>query len=77
MLVNYKGFEIDVRREESMGGDEMLYWSVFRNEDGMEMTSGLEYGDFYTVRGMVKHYKTRVDKWLGLSSKEKEEIGNF
>ena len=42
MIVNYKGFEIDVRRDESVIGNKMFYWGVFRLSDGMEMHSGCE-----------------------------------
>jgi len=44
MKVLYRGFEIDAHREESMGGDHLLYYSIFRKDDGWEMTSGFTYG---------------------------------
>jgi hypothetical protein len=48
-----------------MGGDEMLYYSVFRSEDGMEMTSGLEYGDFsWIVESENEQLKIMVEETL-------------
>jgi hypothetical protein len=40
MRTIYKGHEIDVRRERSMGGWTQLYYGVFRVADGYECTSG-------------------------------------
>lgn len=33
----YRGYEISVTREMSLGGDKLLYYSIFRQEDGKEM----------------------------------------
>ena len=33
MKVVYKGFEINAEREKSMGGDVLLYYSIFRIKD--------------------------------------------
>jgi hypothetical protein len=74
MKVNYRGFEIDVRRDESMGGDKMYYWSVFRSSDGMEMHSGCDYeesiGVDSNVRSEILNWKIRVDEFLELPVEE-------
>ena len=78
MKTNYKGYEIDVFREESLGGEDMIYWSVFRDSDGMEMTSGFEYYlDFGNIRRLTKHLKSRVDNWFNLPVREQKDSGNF
>lgn len=41
-VASYKGFEIEVKRERCLGGWDMVYFSVSRNSDGTEMTSGCE-----------------------------------
>lgn len=45
MKINYKGFEIEAYRAESMGAGEHLYYSVFRVSDGLEVTSGYSEGE--------------------------------
>lgn len=58
-----RGHEIDVRRERSLGGDVLLYFSVFRASDGYECTSGFTTGDD-TVRDYVRYMRERIDKEL-------------
>ena len=36
MKTSYKGHEINVDRSESMTGDEMPFYSIFRESDGFE-----------------------------------------
>lgn len=63
MKVSYRGFEIDAHRERSLGGDVLLYWSIFRKSDLYECDSGFSTGSD-TVRTWVKMLKERVDAEL-------------
>lgn len=63
MKVSYRGYEIEVYREESLGGWENLYWSIFRESDGYEADSGFSTGSD-TVRDFVGYMKERVDAEL-------------
>lgn len=63
MKVTYKGFEVDAHKEKSMGGDLLLYYSVFRVADGYEVTSGFSYGND-RVPTFVKFLKSTVDDFL-------------
>lgn len=66
MKLSYRGFEIDVRREESLGGDDTLYFSVFRESDAREMESSFTTGSD-TVQEYVGYMKERVDEFLSLT----------
>lgn len=59
----YRGHEIDVRRERSLGGDVLLYYSVFRESDGYECASGFTTGDD-TVSDYVRYMRERIDAEL-------------
>ena len=60
MISKYKGYEIEVKREMSMGGDEFLYFTITRESDGY-----LCEGDFTdeeaTVREFIGYMKERID----------------
>ncbi len=60
MKVTYRGFEIEAKREPSMAGYSLLYYSVFRVSDGWEMTSGFEDSN-EKVSTMVNNLKGWVD----------------
>lgn len=58
VTTTYKGFEIDVSREPSLGGDELLYYSIFRESDGWEMESNFTSGSenpFILVEALKGH----------------------
>lgn len=59
----YKGHEIDVAREESLGGEDLLFYSVFRKNDGYECTSGFSY-DESTPDQFAKLLEARIDDEL-------------
>lgn len=61
MKVNYRGCDIEVTRERSMGGDMLLYYSIFRTKDGYEVTSGFWYGSD-KIRDYIRYMKERVDE---------------
>lgn len=63
MKRNYRGHEITVFRDQSLGGDVYLYYTIIRLSDGYicvdNFTSGAE-----TVREFMGHMKERVDNEL-------------
>lgn len=59
----HRGHEIEVRRERSLGGPPMLYYSVFRLADGYECTSGCTE-DTSPVRTYVGYLKERINAEL-------------
>lgn len=63
MKAIYRGHEINVNRERSMGGDDLLYYSIFRLSDGYECTSSFTYDDS-PVATYMKYMKERVDAEL-------------
>jgi hypothetical protein len=63
MKVEYKGFEVDAHRDKSLGGETLLYYSVFRISDGYEVTSGFSYGTD-PVRTFIGFLKGTVDDFL-------------
>lgn len=63
MKVNYLGHEIDVKRERSLGGQQMLYYSIFRVSDGYECTSGCTE-DASSVLEYIDHLQARIDAEL-------------
>jgi hypothetical protein len=60
MKISYRGYEIDVRREICLAGYPLLYWSIFREADGLECAAGYE-DSAETVREMLKNLRSRVD----------------
>ena len=71
MKTLYRGFEVDAYREKSMGGDTLLYYSIFRESDGWEMTSGFSYGTD-RVQTFIKYMKERVDNYILHPEEESE-----
>lgn len=66
MKAQYKGFDIDVNRQKSVGGYTMLYYSVFRKDDLWELTSGCsEFED--NIKEVMKDMKKLVDDYLNNS----------
>ena len=63
MIINYKGFEIDVRREKCMAGYNLVYRNVFRISDGYQL-----WGDFSddedTIRTHINCMKFHIDEYL-------------
>lgn len=62
-IKNYKGFEIEICREKSITGIELLFYSIFRNKDGFEVDNGFSYSD-ETVREYIKQLKKDVDQFI-------------
>lgn len=63
MKVDYKGYEIEVKREKCLGGWGMLYYSIFRKSDGYECLSSFEDSG-ETVRDKINQLKERIDNEL-------------
>lgn len=63
MIVNYKGFEIDVCREKCTAGYDLVYRNVFRIEDGYHFWA--DFSDSAdTIREHVKDMKFQIDEYL-------------
>jgi serine protease inhibitor ecotin len=62
MKTLYRGFELEAKREECLGGWGMVYYSIFRVSDGWEMTSGCS-DDRDTLRTHIKGLKHQVDDY--------------
>jgi hypothetical protein len=67
VTVSYRGHTIDVKRDRAMGGWQSIYYSIFRESDSYECTSGFSAEDRTPVRDFVKHMKERVDAELAES----------
>jgi hypothetical protein len=63
MKATHRGYEISVTREKCLGGWSLLYYSIFRIEDGYEALSSFEDSG-HTVREVVGHMKQRIDNEL-------------
>jgi hypothetical protein len=63
MKCNYRGYDIDVRREECLGGWDMTYFNVFRSSDGLQIICDFTEGND-PVREIMKDMKSRVDKFI-------------
>lgn len=63
VTLNYKGFEITAEREISLGGEELLYYSIFREEDGWEMESSFTSGTENPL-AMVNILRGHVDDYI-------------
>lgn len=76
MIIKYKGFEIDVRRENCMAGYDLIYRDVFRIDDGYQL-----WGDYSddsdTVRTHIKMMKFQIDEYLKDPKKWKEDERDY
>jgi hypothetical protein len=62
MKINYRGCEIEAKREQCLAGYPLVFYSVF-TEDGFEVDSGfMDTAD--TVRTVIKDLKTVVDDFI-------------
>ncbi|MBU5331733.1 hypothetical protein KQI61_05950 [Anaerocolumna aminovalerica] len=60
MKGTYKGCEIEVTKEECLGGWDMLFCSIF--DDGFEVTSGFSEGED-TIKDYYNSLKNIVDDY--------------
>jgi len=63
MKVYYKGYEVEVKREECMAGYKLVYFSVYRVEDGLCVVDSFDETKD-TVRDYIKWMKGRVDEFI-------------
>lgn len=63
MKANYKGFEIEVKREKCLAGYSLVYYSIFRISDGWELAGGF-YDTADIVRTIIKDMKAMVDDYI-------------
>jgi hypothetical protein len=61
--VNYRGYELSAHREKCMAGYPLLYYSIFRQSDGYEATSGFE-DSAETIPDKIAQLRERVDNEL-------------
>jgi hypothetical protein len=59
--VVYKGYEINVKREESLGGWDNVYYHIMRIDDGYFLEDSFSLGEEH-IRDVVKACKQMVDK---------------
>jgi len=73
VTVEYKGYTIILEREQSCGGDELLYFSIFK--DDTECLSDFTSGED-TIDEMIGYLQYNIDAeienetYFGLESKE-------
>lgn len=63
MKTIYKGFEINVEREKSLGGWDALYYYVMDLKTGYMLIDSFSDSDD-TVREQIKYLKEVVDRYL-------------
>jgi hypothetical protein len=63
MKINYRGYEINVKRESCLGGWGLLYYSVFRECDGLYVVDSFEDSE-ESMQDMMKSMKYRVDMFI-------------
>lgn len=63
MLVEYKGFDLEVTREKCLGGWNMLYYSIFRKSDLWELASGF-WDTKDSIKEGIKSCKSIVEDYL-------------
>ena len=72
MKVKYRGFEIDVKREQAMGGWDSLYYTVIRIEDRWIWQDSFRDSDM-PVRELIQELKESVDEYHKDPSAYEEE----
>lgn len=62
MKQDYRGFELNAKREKSMGGDDFLFFFIMRKSDKWLLTDSFTSGD-ETPREYMKYLKAQVDEY--------------
>lgn len=62
MKSEYRGFEIEAKREKSLGGWSNIYYTVMRSFDGWYLSDGYSEGED-TIRDFIEYLKEDVDKY--------------
>lgn len=63
MRANYKGFEIEVVREQSLAGNPTLYMAVVRESDGWFLVDTFSESED-TIRDTMADMKMTIDDYL-------------
>jgi hypothetical protein len=63
MKLDYKGFEISVKREESLAGYDLLYLYIMDKSDGFFVIDSFE-DSAETIKEKIKDMKAIVDDYL-------------
>jgi hypothetical protein len=66
MKVNYKGFELEAKREKCMAGYPLLYFTIY--QDGYEHVCNFE-DSAETVQSKIKDLKAWVDDFIDMVHK--------
>ena len=69
----YKGYEIDATRDSKEGN---LYYSVFREEDGLEVVCDFTSGDESEAE-YVEYMKARVDEFIKTEGASEEMADEY
>lgn len=72
MKINYKGFEINVTREKSLGGWDNIYYYIMRIDDGWFLEDSFSTGED-DLREFAYGLKDIVDDYLENPSDYEDE----
>ena len=64
----YRGYTIEANREEAMNGDELLYWSIFKDDE--EIDSSYTTGDD-SEKEIIELLRGHVDEHIKLDMETK------
>ena len=62
MKVKYRGFDLEVKKERSLGGDYPLYITAYRLKDEYEYISGFEYSQ-EKIKDRMSYLKNNIDEY--------------
>lgn len=62
MKINYRGFEIEAKREKALGGWALLYYTVMRINDGWYMQDSFTTGED-KIKDFIGYLKKNVDDY--------------
>ena len=72
MKINYKGFEINVKREKALGGWDNIYYYIMRIDDGWFLRDTFSTGED-NLREFAYSLKDIVDDYLENPSDYEDE----
>lgn len=71
MKGNYRGYVVEVNREKCLAGYGLLYFTVYREIDGLEVVCDFEDSG-EKVKDMFKFMKNRVDEFIKTEGKSED-----